>query len=111
MTKKFDPFKSIGGVGKSIGQELAGGVVHAFGGGKRAESAARNIGGSIGEVALPAAGVALGFKNGGKVPGVTGQPVKAIVHSGEYVLPVGVKPTAAQKKAVAKRKADEKKKK
>jgi hypothetical protein len=110
MTKKFDPFKAIGGVGKSIGQEIGGEFGRAFGG-KRGESAGRNIGGSIGEVALPAAGVALGFKNGGKVPGVTGQPVKAIVHSGEYVLPVGVKPTASQKRAVAKRKADEKKKK
>lgn len=111
MTKGFDPFKAIGGVGKSLGQELAGGVVHAFGGGKRAESAARNIGGSIGEVALPAAGAALGFKKGGRVPGPKGKPVKAIVHGGEFVLPVGVKPTAAQKKAVASRKAAEKKKK
>lgn len=109
MTKGFDPFKAIGGVGKSIGQELAGGVVHAFGGGKRAESAARNIGGSLGEVALPAAGVALGFKKGGKVPGKKGKAVNAIVHGGEYVLPVGVKPTKTQIKAVATLKLKDKK--
>ena len=44
------------------------------------------------------------FKNGGPVKGKRGAPRKAIVHGGEYVLPVGVKPTATQRKAVAARK-------
>ena len=47
----------------------------------------------------------LAFKKGGKVPGKKGKAKMAIVHGGEYVLPVGVKPTVGQKKAVAKRKA------
>lgn len=112
MTKSsFDPLKAIGGVGKAIGSELAGGLVHTFTNNKRAESAARNIGGALGEVALPAAGAALGFKNGGKVPGKKGKAVKATVHGGEYVLPVGVKPTKTQMKAVATLKLKDKKKK
>ena len=51
----------------------------------------------------------LAFRNGGKVPGPKGRAKMAVVHSGEYVLPVGVKPTKAQKSAVAKRKARAKK--
>ena len=51
----------------------------------------------------------LAFKNGGKVKGAKNRAKMAIVHGGEYVLPVGVKPTKAQKSAVAKRKARAKK--
>ena len=104
-------FDKLGGVGKAIGGELASGVVSAFGGGKKAQAAAKNIGGEVGAVALPASG-ALFLKTGGRVPGKKiGAPKKAIVHTGEYVLPVGVAPTAAQKKAVSALKAKEKKKK
>ena len=49
------------------------------------------------------------FKNGGTVKGKKGKGKLAVVHGGEYVLPVGVKPTASQKSAVAKRKARAKK--
>ncbi len=108
--KGFDPIKGFEKVGKAVGQELGSSVGKLFGG-KRGEQAGRNIGGAIGEAGAPLAATALAFKNGGKVPGPKGKAVKAVVHSGEYILPVGVKPTAAQKKAVAKRKADEKKKK
>ena len=45
------------------------------------------------------------FKTGGKISGKRGRPKEIIAHSGEYVLPLGVKPTVAQKKEVAKRKA------
>ena len=48
------------------------------------------------------------FKHGGPVKGKRGAPRKAIVHGGEYVLPVGVKPTAAQRKAAAHRKRKDK---
>lgn len=48
-----------------------------------------------------ALGSFLPFKKGGPVPGAKGAPVKAMLHGGEFVLPVGVKPTKAQKKAVA----------
>ena len=51
----------------------------------------------------------LAFKNGGRVPGKKGRAKMAVVHSGEYVLPVGVKPNKVQKSAVAKRKARAKK--
>lgn len=106
----FDFIKGIEHVGKSVGQELGGEVGRVFGG-KRGEQAGRNIGGSLGAVGAPLAATALAFKTGGTVPGKRGRPVKAVVHGGEYILPVGVKPTAAQKKAVAKKKADMKKKK
>ena len=58
------------------------------------------IGGSIGNWGQRL----LGFKRGGKVPGTRGKPKIAIVHSGEYILPVGVAPTKSQKAAVARRK-------
>lgn len=59
-----------------------------------------------------AGGVLLPFKTGGRVPGKRlGAPKKILAHTGEYVLPVGVRPTQAQRKAVAKRKAAAKPKK
>lgn len=51
------------------------------------------VGGALGELAP--------FKKGGRVP----RTGKALIHKGEYILPVGVAPTKAQKKAVAKGKA------
>ena len=67
----------------------------------------------IGLGALGAAGGALlPFKTGGRVPGKRiGAPKKILAHTGEYVLPVGVRPTQAQKAAVAKRKVAAAKKK
>jgi hypothetical protein len=61
------------------------------------------IGSTLGEAAGDAIGSWLGFANGGRVPGKVGAPKKAVVHGGEVVLPVGVKPTAAQKKAIRAR--------
>ncbi len=50
--------------------------------------------------------VAQSLKTGGRVKGAKkGAPKIIKAHVGEYVLPVGVKPTKAQKSAVAKRKA------
>ena len=49
------------------------------------------------------------FKNGGRVKGARGRPKIIQAHVGEYVLPVGVKPTKAQKSAVAKKHARAKK--
>ena len=45
------------------------------------------------------------FRTGGVIKGARGRPKKIIAHAGKYVLPLGVKPTVAQKKEVAKRKA------
>ena len=109
----FDLIKGIENVGRSMGQELGGGVGRVFGG-KRGESAGRNIGGSLGAVGAPLAAATLAFRTGGRVNDPRkkkGAPVKIVAHNGEFILPIGVKPTVAQKKAVAKRKADEKKKK
>lgn len=75
----------------------------------------KKIGASLGKMAGKAVSGAvaketgLQFKTGGRVPGKRGRAKKAIVHGGEYVLPVGVKPTKAQKSAVAKKKAMAKK--
>ncbi len=73
---------------------------------------AKGAGGVIGTQAgmyiAEAAPALLAFKTGGLVKGKQGKARKAIVHGGEYVLPVGVKPTAYQKKQVARRKAQEK---
>lgn len=72
--------------------------------------------GSIGSALFPVSGInggdvggAIGglapFKKGGRVK----RTGKAIVHKGEYVLPVGVPPTKAQKAKVAKGKKGGKK--
>ena len=45
------------------------------------------------------------FKHGGTIKGARGRTKIIQAHAGEYVLPLGVKPAVAQKKAVAKRKA------
>jgi hypothetical protein len=60
-----------------------------------------DIGGILGQKGGDMLGGWLGFKKGGRVPGPKGRARKAIVHGGEYVLPVGVAPTLAQKKKVA----------
>ena len=76
------------GIGSSIGKKLGG-------------KTGAKIGGDLGRVAGAGLGAAFPyFKDGGPVK----QTGLAMVHSGEYVLPKGVKPTAAQKAAVAKRK-------
>ena len=82
----------MGFFGNLIGQGLgglAGGLI-----GHQKEGSA--IGGTLGGMAIP-------FAKGGRVPGRKGMPVKAVVHGGETVLPVGVAPTMAQKKAIRKR--------
>ena len=74
--------------------------------------------GTIGSALIPVKGISGGdvgetlgsiapFKHGGAVK-KTGV---ALVHSGEWILPKGVKPTVAQRKAVAKGKAKAKGKK
>jgi len=88
----------IGGqLGKIGGGALGGALGKKYGG-----STGEKIGSELGSVAGGALGTLLPFKKGGKVPGPKGKAVKALVHGGEYVLPAGVKPTKAQKAAVAK---------
>ena len=49
------------------------------------------------------------FKNGGRVSGKKNKSKLAVVHGGEFILPVGVAPTKSQKSAFAKKKARAKK--
>lgn len=84
----------MGILGSAIGN-VAGGALGGRFGGSQGASAGSQIGSILGGF-LP-------FKKGGKVPGPKGKPVKAIVHGGETVLPAGVKPTMAQKKAIRAR--------
>ena len=70
-------------IGNGLGQ--AGGQY--FGGNQ-----GRQVGGTIGG----ALGGLLPFKKGGRVRAPRGKPVPALVYGGEYVLPVGVRPTKAQ---------------
>lgn len=62
-----------------------------------------SIGSHLGNAAGNALGGLFGFKKGGRVPGKKGKAKLAVVHGGEFVLPVGVAPTKSQKLAVAKK--------
>ena len=76
----------MGVIGGLLGSALGNFVGGKFG---NAE-AGQGVGGFLGKM-LP-------FKQGGAVK----RDTKALLHAGEYVLPAGVKPTKAQKAAVAK---------
>lgn len=87
----------MGVFGKIIGKTLggvAGGIAGGFVGGKKG----KKIGASLGAQLGGEAGKLVPYKKGGKVP-KTGP---ALLHKGEFVLPAHVKPTKAQKSAVAK---------
>lgn len=93
----------MGLLGASIGGYAGSGLGEAIGkkyGGSIGQEAGKNIG----RVAGTALGGLLPFKTGGRVPGKKGAPKKILAHGGEYVLPVGVKPTEAQVKAVESKK-------
>ena len=55
-----------------------------------------------------AAPALLAFRTGGRIPGKKGKAIKVIAHSGEYILPLNVKPTKAQKAGVRKYKSKKK---
>jgi hypothetical protein len=63
------------------------------------------------QVAGDVATGALLLKTGGRVPGKKNKAIKAIVHGGEFMLPVGVKPTKKQVEQVKKLKLKGKNKK
>lgn len=87
----------MGFFGNLLG-EVGGGLVGGLIGGGKGKQVGSNIGGELGSL-IP-------FKKGGAVGK---RNVKALLHAGEYVLPAGVKPTKAQKKAVADKKKKGKK--
>jgi hypothetical protein len=80
-------------IGKSLGK-VAGGIAGGLVGGKAGRKIGSQLGGQLGGTA----GALTPYKKGGKVP-KTGP---ALLHKGEFVLPAHVKPTKAQKSAVAK---------
>jgi hypothetical protein len=79
--------------GRGAGKALGSGLGKLVGG-----KAGKKLGGSLGAELGTAAGALTPYKLGGKVP-KTGP---ALLHKNEFVLPAGVKPTKAQKAAVAK---------
>ena len=82
----------MGFFGNLLG-EIGGGLVGGLVGGDKGKAIGSNIGGELGHLVPFKKGGAVGKRN-----------VKALLHAGEYVLPAGVKPTKAQKKAVADKK-------
>ena len=91
----------MGMIGAAIGN-FAGGALGAKLGGK----GGKKIGSAIGSVA---GGFLSPYKTGGTVKGKKGMPVQILAHAGEWVLPVGVKPTKSQKAEITKRKKKAKK--
>lgn len=80
--------------GRGAGKALGSGLGKLIGG-----KAGKKLGGALGAEAGTLAGATLTpYKLGGKVP-KTGA---ALLHKNEFVLPAHVKPTKAQKAAVAK---------
>lgn len=89
-------------IGKSLGG-VAGGIAGGFVGGKKG----RKIGSKLGSDLGGTAGALLTpYKTGGRVK----KTEPALVHKGEFVLPVGVAPTKAQVEAVARKKRHDGKK-
>jgi hypothetical protein len=82
----------MGVFGNLIGSGL-GSVGGQYFGGDRGRDAGGVIGGALGGL-LP-------FRKGGKVPGAKGKPRAILAHGGEWVLPVSVKPTKAQKAKIS----------
>ena len=102
-----------GAIGSVLGTEIGAGIGKSFGGlaGKKGRRIGSKLGGAVGKIGGGIAGTALiPFKHGGKGMAPKNKPVPAILHGQEYVLPVVIKPTQSQVKAVAMLKRDAKKK-
>jgi hypothetical protein len=83
----------MGVFGNLIGSGLGSVAGRYFGGNDASQNAGGTIGGALGGL-LP-------FRRGGKVPGAKGKPRAILAHGGEWVLPVSVKPTKAQKAKIS----------
>ena len=91
---------------KKVGRGLqsgAGNLTNAAG-----KAAGSVLGKAAATYAMEAAPALLAFKTGGRVPGKKGKAIKIVAHSGEYILPLNVKPTKAQKAVVRKNKSKKK---
>ena len=88
---------------KPVGNALVSGLKTI---GNNVKDAVVNHGAEVGtDLALGA----LLLKTGGRVPGKKNKAIKAIVHGGEFMLPVGVKPSKKQIEQVKKIKLKAKK--
>jgi hypothetical protein len=89
-----------------LGQTLGSSAGHMLGTyiGKKIGDDYKGSAASIGSAVGGFAGNLLPFKYGGKVPGKKGQPKIILAHSGEFILPVNVKPTKEQKSKIEKQK-------
>lgn len=87
----------MGLFGNILGK-FAGGALGGLIGGKKGRELGQELGSAGGSFLVP-------FKEGGYVKKTT----PALLHGGEFVLPASVKPTKAQKAAVAKGKKKGKK--
>ena len=84
---------------------MIGSAVGSFAGGKLGKHFGEKKGESVGKAIGDLAGGLLPYKNGGVVKGPKkGKAVQIIAHTGEWVLPVGVKRTKSQKAEITKRK-------
>jgi len=91
-------------VGNSIGRASSSAINEV------GKQAGKVVGGAVGSSIVEYAPLALtAFETGGLIRAPRGRPVPILAHGQEYVLPVGVKPTKAQKQAVAQNKKRAKK--
>ena len=91
---------------KKVGRGLqsgAGNLTNAAG-----KAAGSVLGKAAATYAMEAAPILMAFRTGGRVPGKKGKAIKIVAHSGEYILPLNVKPTKAQKAVVRKNKSKKK---
>lgn len=98
----------MGVIGQQIGSSL-GNMAGTYLGKKIGDDYKGSVA-SIGSTLGGLAGGLLPFKNGGRVPGVTGKPKVILAHGGEFILPVGVPPTKKQQSAIEKKKKIKKEK-
>lgn len=92
-----------GAVGNEIGSHLGG-----FLGSKVGEKY-KNSGSAIGSAIGTFIGSLAPYKTGGLVEGDKGQPIPILAHGGEYILPIGIRPTNKQMNSVEKIKRKSKK--
>lgn len=91
----------MGKVGRALGEALGKGIGNFAGqklgkytgmGAKEGARRGESIGGELLGALIP-------FKKGGRIP----RTMPILAHKGEFILPRGIKPTAKQKKMVAKK--------
>jgi hypothetical protein len=96
-----------------LGQTLGSSAGHMLGTyvGKRLRDDYKNSAASIGSAIGGALGSLTPYETGGRVKGGRkGEPKIILAHTGEWVLPIGIRPTKSQQSAIEKRKKVKKEK-